>query len=351
MVLNGRRLRRPQQRWTLRFYRRRYEPHNTLHAKNNHGSNGKFKWFLNNAMPRQYMRNMLYLNSGTEKFMEAGQMTHLAKSDWTWAIKIADYDNDGWNDVFFANGMARNFNDSDSGKSLQDSAGKTEWDLHEKDAPRPEKNKVLQNNGNLHFTDVTDDWGLDHIGMSYAAAYADLDRDGDLDLLVINLDKPISIYKNQSPSGNRILLKLQGTNSNSYGLGARVTITTHAGIQTRQLQPASGFNSSNEPIIHFGLGNQKSITKMVINWPSGQEQIINNIKTNMLFTITEPDTIATLAKSKKTPTTIYKQTKTLANITQPEKKYDDFKLQPPPTKQTITARRIHGLGRCQRRQP
>ena len=136
-------------------------------------------------------------------------MTGLAKTDWTWAVKIADFDNDGWNDVFVTNGMIRNYNDSDTPVNREMRLSQTEWEYHKNTPPRKETNMAFRNLGDLRFDNVGSDWGVDHLGMSYAAAYSDLDRDGDLDLIVANLDEPIHLYENHTSGKHRILIRLK----------------------------------------------------------------------------------------------------------------------------------------------
>lgn len=123
-------------------------------------------------------------------------------------------------------------------------------------------------------------WGLDHVGVSYGAAYGDLDQDGDLDLIVVNLDEPVSVYQNQAKQKS-IRLKLVGSVSNRSGIGAEVRLETAEGVQLRQLQPMTGFLSCNESTVHFGVGNLKRIRQVTVRWPSGAQQSLQNLAPGM----------------------------------------------------------------------
>ena len=176
------------------------------------GAIGSIRSFLLSAVPRQYMHNVLYLNTGIGKLSDAAYISGLANSDWTWAVKLNDFDLDGRADVFFTNGVSRSFNNSDDQRKPSDYIGSTEWDYYESHPPRKEQNLAYANRGGLQFADVSKTWGLDHVGMSYAAATGDLDGDGDAELVVANLNEPVSIYRNDSPaSAQRILVRLKGS--------------------------------------------------------------------------------------------------------------------------------------------
>ncbi|MEN8865698.1 MAG: FG-GAP-like repeat-containing protein [Akkermansiaceae bacterium] len=288
--------------------------------------------FLNTAVPRQYMRNAVYLNSRGGRFMEAAHLTKLANSDWTWTVRLADFDNDGRVDVFFSNGMSRNLNVADNPAINILHLGETEWDKHMR-AKTPElreQNLAFRNLGELEFENVSKDWGLDHVGMSFASATADFDRDGDLDLVVCNLEEPVSVYQNNTATGNRVVIRLKGR-LNSWGIGAKVTIETETGTQIRQLTPIRGYMASQEPVIHFGLGNQsdqKQIKRLTVQWPSGHSQSFENINANQRLTIVEPEGKAIRAKAPATPETLFKPSAALAGIRHNEIPYNDFVRQP-----------------------
>ncbi len=287
-------------------------------------------FLVEKSRPAQYMRNALYLNTGASRFMEVAYLAGLAKTDWTWSIKLADFDNNGWTDAYITNGSARNTTDSDFKSPDRNMVvGRHMWEYYKDLPPRREQNLAFRNNGDLDFKDVSKDWGLDHYGMSYGSAYADLDRDGDLDLVTVNLDEQVSLYRNNSMSGNRILISLRGTNSNRYGIGAKVTLETAHGLQVRRLNPTSGFLSSNEPVIHFGLGEESSISRLIVNWPSGLRQQFKNLEVNRFFTIVEPtDDSRKKNIVREKNSTLFVATGSTRGIRHTEKVYDDYARQP-----------------------
>ena len=284
--------------------------------------------FLNTAVPRQYMRNVVYVNSRGGRFMEAAYLSGLANSDWTWTVRLADFDNDGRVDVFFSNGMSRDLNLSDNKALSTLHLGETEWDKHTR-AKTPElrqQNFAYRNDGGLKFEDVSKDWGLDHVGMSFASATADFDRDGDLDLVVCNLNEPVSVYQNNTATGNRAVIRLKGR-LNSWGIGAKVTLETKSGTQVRQLTPMRGYMASQQPVIHFGLGDEQQIEKLTVHWPSGHDQSFENIDANQRLTIVEPDGEASTPEAPVVEA-LFKPSVALSNIRHSEIPYNDYVRQP-----------------------
>lgn len=271
----------------------------TTHFKSkvNMGEMETEAWFLGSAEPRQLMRNCLFINNGTSRFMEVAFASGLASTDWTWSVKCRDFDNDGRTDVFVTNGMVNNANDSDWGIKWHKLVEAGKRDEARKLVPPQlhEANIAFRNEytpdggGSLDFANVSRSWGLDHVGISHGAAVGDLDRDGDLDIVVNNYGEPASIYENTESEANRVVVSVRGTTSNRFGIGSRVSIQTVSGIQTTILSLSRGYMSSDEPLIHFGLGNDAQIDTLKINWPSGLVQTLEELKANKHYTITEPD--------------------------------------------------------------
>lgn len=283
--------------------------------------------------PRQLPRNAFYLNQGGPRLLEIGNMTGLSSTDWTWAIQAEDLDQDGWQDLFFANGMVRQFTNADfpslgagDGDLL---IGKNLFDFYKDKPELREENMAFRNRGDLSFENVSKKWGLNQMGMSFGACAADLDRDGDLDLIVTNLEEPPYLYENKVAEGNSIQIQLRGKKSNKFGLGARVEIFTGANSQTREIYTSGGFLSTDEPIAHFGIGKATKADRVKILWPSGATQEVKDLKAGKIHTIDEPDDApgkATAFVVADNPTPIFK--KSVAPVGHLEAEFDDFESQP-----------------------
>ena len=287
-------------------------------------------WFLETAEPRQYMANAVYLHSGTDRFLEVAQILGLSSTDWTWSLKLDDFDNDGWQDLFVTNGMTRNWFNSDlrAKQARLGGMGTEEGARVFSDSPvLREPNLAFRNNGELHFDKVAQDWGLDHEGVSFGAATADLDGDGDLDLVVNNFDEPVSIYRNQGTTGNRLTVHLKGTTSNRYALGAFVRIETDQGEQVRYLSPVAGYASSDDTALHFGLGDSTTVRKLSVHWPNGGTTECSNLKAGNAYTIIE-DSETLMTAEAEAVRTHFRNLDYLAGIEHREDAYNDFADQP-----------------------
>ncbi|MEO8853645.1 MAG: VCBS repeat-containing protein [Ginsengibacter sp.] len=257
----------------------------------------RFDLSLRSGFYYQYMRNMLQLNNGNGTFSEIGQLAGISNTDWSWAPLFADYDNDGWKDLFVTNGYLRDYTNMDFIKYMND---------YVKSAQRLEKSDVLKiidsmpssnvlnymfkNNGNLTFTDVSKSWGFTFPSNSNGAVYADLDNDGDLDLVTNNVNQPAFIFENLSDiqlKNNYLEVALKGESLNTEGIGAKITIYCKGMQQYLEQMPARGFQSSVSPVLHFGLGKEKQVDSLKIIWNGGKEQVINNITGNQLITLEE----------------------------------------------------------------
>ncbi|MCF6314520.1 MAG: FG-GAP-like repeat-containing protein [Verrucomicrobiales bacterium] len=283
---------------------------------------------------RQLMRNALHLNTGTDYMMEAGYLSGVAQTEWTWAIRSADFDNDGDADLFFTNGIPRQFNHSDVAPSFNHAmlVGKNKWDYYEKTSERREQNMAYQNNGGLQFTNVSKQWGLDHVSMSYGASIGDLNGDGWPDLVVSNLEDPLSLYLNKGGKGSRVVLDLRGKESNSQGIGALVTLETAGGKrQVRHLLPTGGFMDGDQAQVHFGLGQQKKILRLRIDWPSGRVQEFKGLAADQRYVITEPSDGKAIKKPAvkklglKSP--MFVESSALKGFGVKEKPFDDYARQ------------------------
>ena len=287
-------------------------------------------WFLETAEPRQYMANAVYIHSGAGRFLEAAQLMGLSSTDWTWSIKLDDFDNDGWQDLFVSNGMTRNWFNSDliAEQARLGGMGNPRGARIFLDSPMlREKNLAFRNDGDLHFDKIGQNWGLDHEGVSFGAATADLDGDGDLDLVVNNLDEPVSIYRNQGTTGNRMTVFLRGTTSNRFALGTLVRIETDKGIQVRYLSTTAGYVSSDDVALHFGLGESTQIRKLSVRWPNGGTSEFQDLEAGYAYTITE-DAQTSVTDDEESEETRFLRWEGLAGIEHREDAYNDFGDQP-----------------------
>ena len=235
----------------------------------------------------QYMQNALLLNTGTPRFQEAAHLAGIAATDWTWSVRLEDLDEDGWLDLHVTNGTVRDFFDADL-LTRKASLPPAESQRMVQAAPLlHEHNFAFRNRGDLQFEEVSAAWGLDHEGISFGAAFADLDGDGDLDLVFINYQGQPTVCRNDSTGSHHVMLALRGTASNRFGIGAVVHLQTKSGSQVRMLSSARGYLSTSEPVVHFGLGGDDRIVRLTVSWPSGREQVFENLEADRKYTVTE----------------------------------------------------------------
>ena len=248
--------------------------------------------FENADTAPQYLRNALYLNTGTGRMLEAACLAGLEASDWTWSVRWEDLDNDGRLDLHVTNGMNREQHNADLLMSMMTAESPVERVRLMRDSPvLNERNLAFRNLGDLNFEEVGEAWGLDHFGVSFGTAFADFDGDGDLDLVHTNYESGASVFRNDSTTGHRVVIRLVGTQSNRRGIGARIEIESPSGPQIRQLSLARGYLSNSEPMVHFGLGEDIGIDRLTVSWPSGHVQVFTDLPVDRRFTVTEPDTV------------------------------------------------------------
>ncbi len=245
----------------------------------------------------QFVRNTLQLNLGGGMFSEIGQLAGVYSTDWSWSPLFCDVDNDGWKDLFITSGIYRRANDLDYIKFLtggnryfpsQDNSGVMDRVLYEKMPLYPNVNYIYKNNCDLTFSNMAKAWGFDTRSYSNGATYADLDNDGDLDLIVNNINDQAFIYRNNAAtqSDNHFLsVVLKGKGLNTRGIGARVTLYCSGQKQVAEQFPTRGFMSATSDVLHFGLGPANVIDSIVVRWPDRSEQMIKDVPVDKVITL------------------------------------------------------------------
>lgn len=249
----------------------------------------------------QYMHNMLQINNGNGTFREIANFSGVANTDWSWSCLLADFDLDGYNDIYVTNGVFRDVIDRDANSDilkLLRSRGRkpTDADFLEYAKLLPQQklaNFIFRNRGDQTFEDVSSIWADSIPTFSNGATYADLDNDGDLDVVINNINEAATLLKNEvieRNAGNYIAIEFSGPTTNDKGVGTSVKLTAEDGkIQVRQLINSRGFLSAVSNRLHFGLGKQEMIESMEVLWPDGKRQQFQNITANQLLKVTHAD--------------------------------------------------------------
>ena len=237
----------------------------------------------------QLLRNALYLNTDTGICQEGAFLAGIAKTDWAWGPRFEDLDNDGRLDLVVVNGTVRDLTNRDVLARTLKTESHAERVRIWMDSPVLADNHfAFRNMGDLRFEDVSAAWGLNQKGPSFAAAFADFNGDGNLDLVVSNFQRGVTFLRNDCDTGHRIIVALRGTVSNRYGVDSLVRIETASGVQVRKLVLVRGYMSNSEPVLHFGLGDDARIDRLTVHWPSGFVQSFRDLGVDRHFTITEP---------------------------------------------------------------
>lgn len=243
----------------------------------------------------QYMFNILQLNNGNGTFSEIGTLSGMARTDWSWAPLLADFNNDGCKDLYVTNGLRKDVRNIDWGQNYNNLTRfasdyskfePSQWDMLLNSMPSEQiVNYMFRNNGDLTFSKVMDDWGMNHPSWSNGAAWADLDNDGDLDLVVNNVDAPAFIYENRCRGNHYLRFKIEGPEGNKMGLGTKVRIYHGNNFQYQQHFNTRGYRSSVEPVLHFGLGQDTLVHRVEITWPDGKTTLLQNLKSNSVIVL------------------------------------------------------------------
>lgn len=295
----------------------------------------QFQELVDKGLHYQYMKNTLQLNNGVGGFSDISELAGVAYTDWSWGTLLLDMNNDGNKDIFITNGMRRNVNDNDFNAYLriqqayQKIAPNQYYQLLEKMPTYPVENFVFHNHGDLNFQQKKGDYGLNFKGFSNGAAYADLDLDGDLDMVVNNLDAPAQIFENSIPAtntANYLKIKLEGNEDNPFGIGSKVTLFTNGQQQFQELYLTRGYQSSVEPILHFGVGTTIQIDSIHITWTNGLQQSRYKIAANQLLVIKQEERLSFEKKLvERIPLFTSQSPQLMPAYRHQENDFDDFK--------------------------
>ena len=287
----------------------------------------KYQYNVKNGYHHQFTRNMLHLNNGDNSFSEIGRWAGIEASDWSWGALFFDMDNDGYKDLFIANGIYQDLTNQDylqyvaSEEVIKSIVSNNQVDYARLIDIIPSNkvhNHAYKNTGKLGFENY-DFSGLDLLSFSNGSAYGDLDNDGDLDLVVNNVNMPLFVFKNKAEkTGNNYLkVALKGTETNPNAIGAKIKVTTSFGELFQEVQPVRGFQSSMEVISTLGIGKD-SLVNLTVQWPSGKSTKLEAVTPNQLITLEVKDAIDSnrlneakqtqqLFTSIETPSTAHKE--------------------------------------------
>ncbi|GJM28047.1 MAG: hypothetical protein DHS20C17_06820 [Cyclobacteriaceae bacterium] len=298
----------------------------------------KYQRLITSGFYHQSMRNMLQLNHQGLGFSEIGQFAGVSNTDWSWSSLFADFDNDGFKDLFITNGYQRDYTNMDFmnflvSETLREQAGGEALATMETIEQMPSilvPNYIYQNQGDLTFEKKTEAWGMNQPSLSNGAAYADLDNDGDLDLVVNNVNEQAFIYRNNARElnqNNYITIKLVGNDLNTRGVGSKVTVHCNDDQYVQELMPTRGYQSAVDHTLVFGLGSCQLVDSITVIWPNGMQQLISGQPVNQSITIDQSQAVDKPLNTKEPaspkllseiPVNIYKHI---------ENPYIDFKKQ------------------------
>ena len=292
---------------------------------------------VNNGLHYQYMYNTLQLNLAGEQFSEIGQLSGISNTGWSWAPLMADFDNDGLKDIFISNGYKRDNSNNDFKRDF-----KTRQDQFEKASNRdtstfiidiieriPElklPNYIYKNNGDLTFTNQSADWGLNNETFSNGAAYADLDNDGDLDLVINNINQEVQLYRNNISDNHYLKISLEGSDQNLQGIGSIIKVFYNGQTQQYENYPTRGYQSCVGSDILVGLGKFQQVDSLQIQWPKGETQTLKNVSVDqkLILQYQEGQPAATTKNSKKIDLLFTTDDTLTPSWQHKENEFDDF---------------------------
>jgi enediyne biosynthesis protein E4 len=298
----------------------------------------KYKAAVDQGYYHQFSRNVLQLNNGNGTFSEISRLSGVAATDWSWGALMFDMNNDGNKDIFVANGIYKDLINQDYVNFIANATAVREILKKEKrviqqlvdSIPSNQlPNYAFKNNGDFTFTNMASEWGLGLPTHSNGSAYGDLDNDGDLDLVLNNVNMLPGLYENQSekiiPENKTISFSLHGEGLNSYAIGANISIYVNDKVFYQEVSPMRGFMSSVDPRLHFGIGTVSVVDSVKINWPDGRQTVLIDVISGKLYDVFQNEgKLVTALPKKLSPTIFTKETKFDVNYKHEENDYVDF---------------------------
>jgi enediyne biosynthesis protein E4 len=299
---------------------------------------------VDSGFQRQYMHNVLHLNHGNLFFSDVSQLANVSKTEWSWSTLLTDFDNDGNRDIFVANGYRRDLFDGDiqekqdayvqanmhrysSSTEMFEKGFKEYMNIYD---PIKVRNYLFKNKGNLDFENVSQAWGFEDSTFSNGAATADFDNDGDMDLVVNNLDQEALLYENTTDKRNNFIqLKLEGPEKNRDGIGAKISLYYNGKMQQYfEQKTVRGYLSSNDPRIHFGLSKIAKVDSIVITWLDGKENVIRDVNVNQQVKVNYKESVPGINRNPQYNVLFAEATNVLAQpFKHTENIYDEYQDQ------------------------